>query len=165
MIDDYFTANVYPKSAEVSVCFPAIIPTFFELPYYNPNLKESNKLKVQFRGIMYHLNYFQLKRTLYLRKNCVPVKHNIGIDVIIVKVQNFFPIYLPLSSTFSTGSSVPFYLTPVSLAGQLQVGWKIINSKQYGGHRSQHNTNMLSALKRDTAESPLYHAQGKLFHN
>lgn len=37
--------------------------------------------------------------------------------VIIAKVRNFFPIFLPLSSTFSTGSSVPFYLTPLCPRG------------------------------------------------
>lgn len=42
---------------------------------------------------------------------------------------------------------------------------QIINWKQYDKRRALRDTNMLSALKRDTGESPLAPPRGKLFHN
>lgn len=67
--------------------------------------------------LTYCLNYFQLKNLVSTEKLHPGAQKWYAPVLLSRKVRNFFPIFLPLSPTFSTGSSVPFYLTPLCPCG------------------------------------------------
>lgn len=133
----FYCGDISKKLKFSSVSSFIMLPSNYHIWYYNSAIWEKDNILNSkcnwFRGITYRLNYFQLENLVSTEKLRPGAERA---AVIITKVQNFFPIFLPLSPTFSTCSSVPFYLTPLCPRGMLQAGWKIINSKQYGGHRS-----------------------------
>ena len=130
--------------------------------YYNSVIWEKDNILNSkynwFRSITYRLNYFQLENLVSTEK-LHPGAERATVIITKVIIRNFFPIFLPLSPTFSTCSSVPFYLTPLCPRGTA-AGWMEDNKLEtIRWPPFQHNTNMLSALKRDIAESPLYHEE------
>jgi len=124
----------------------------------------------------YRLNYFQLENLVSMEKLRLEAERA---GVIIAKVQNFLSIFLlfsPFSSlfvslyllplTFSTGSSVPFYLTPLCPRGTT-ASWMEDNKLETIRRplfATQHeHAFSFKARYRWVAIIPC--ARGKLFHN
>lgn len=130
--------------------------------------KRLGKLKIwsisKYRGFL-NPNYFSQKIHAFMKKIAF-LRNNIEISWYYYYRESpkLFLVFLSFSPTFSTGS-----FTILSNLASLRDSRRgcVEDNKLKTIQRPPfaHNTNMLSALKRDIAESPLRRARGKLFHN
>jgi len=107
LIDDYFIANIYPRSRSFSLPFPLQFSRITILL----DQREDNKLKVQSIPVYVSSGLFSVSKPCIYEKIA-----SWGINEMrsyYRESPKLFPaLPLPLFPTFSTGSSAPFYLTP-----------------------------------------------------